>query len=154
MSDDARTGAGRPPFAPRPEQRQMVQVLRANGVPLDTIARNIGITKPTLRKYFRDELSHGFEQVKAAMGAALVKAGLGGNVGAQRYWLATQGGENWRPPTERREIGFTPPADGQVSTIPLLVLQPVMPSQVAAKPTNGHAVPPTDAQLREPIDED
>src|SRR5579864_3212459 len=124
MSETGQIGAGRPSFAPRPDQRQMVQVLRANGVPIDTIARNIGVSKPTLRKYFKEELYHGYEQVKAAMGAALVKAGLGGNVGAQRYWLATQGGEKWRT-TEKREIGFTPPADGQASTIPLLVLQPV-----------------------------
>lgn len=158
-------GPGPPTFEPTNQQRQTVQILRANGVPINVIAKNvhwtdedqrsgIGIDAKTLRKYFKEQLDDGFEMVKAAMGASLVREGLKGNVGALRYWLATQGGEQWRQ-TERREIGFTPPADGQANTIPLLVLQPVLPAQVGpnAKP-NWHAVQPTDAQLREPIADD
>jgi hypothetical protein len=38
------------------------------------------------------------------MGAAVVRAGLAGNVNAARYWLTCHGGERWRV-TERREIG-------------------------------------------------
>jgi hypothetical protein len=97
---------GRPPFEPTDSQRQIVQVLRSNGIPQRTIAANIGCDVQTLRKHFRVELADGHDQVKAAMGAALVRAGLAGNVGALRYWLSTHGGPEWRT-TERREISGT-----------------------------------------------
>jgi hypothetical protein len=47
---------GRPPFAPTDSQRQIVQVLRSNGIPQRTIAANIGCDVGTLGKHFRVEL--------------------------------------------------------------------------------------------------
>ena len=54
----------------------------------------------TLRKGCGQELKHGHEMVKAYVSAAVVKAALAGNVFAQRYWLATDGGPEWRIPRE------------------------------------------------------
>jgi hypothetical protein len=89
-------GRGQPPHAPTDKTRQTVQVLKANGNTHRVIALVIGIDVNTLMKHYRDELDNGFAQVKAMVGAAVVKSALGGNIGAQRYWLACFGGPQWR----------------------------------------------------------
>jgi hypothetical protein len=102
---EPRRSRGHPPFEPTHQQRQTVQVMRANGDPLTIIAKAVGgIDVKTLRKHFRRELEDGHAQVVASMGAALVRAGLAGNVNALRFWLLTRGGPEWRI-TERHEVG-------------------------------------------------
>jgi hypothetical protein len=101
---EPRRGRGQPAFDPTEGNRRTVRVLRANGDPLAVIAANIGITEKTLRKHFRAELEDGHGQVRAAMGAAVVKAGLAGNVYAMKYWLSCFGGPEWRV-VEARQIG-------------------------------------------------
>ena len=97
---------GRPPFEPTNSQRQIVQVLRANGIAVGVIAANVRCSVPTLRRHFKAELRDGHEQTKAAMGAAVVKAGLAGNMFAARYWLSCHGGPEWRA-IEARQISGT-----------------------------------------------
>jgi hypothetical protein len=109
MTQPPRRGRGQPPFEPTPAQRQTVQVLRANGDALPIICRNIGVTEKTLRKHFTEELAGGHAQVVASMGAAVVRAGLNGNVFAMKYWLCTHGGPEWRV-VEGRQIGGLPDA--------------------------------------------
>jgi hypothetical protein len=89
-------GRGQPPFEPTDSQRQLVRVLVSNGNGMGVIAQLIGRDPKTIRRAFRDELRNGREFVVAQMGAALVRAGMGGNVFALRYWLATHGGPEWR----------------------------------------------------------
>ncbi len=89
---------GRPPFEPAAHHRDVVQVLRANGVDVATIAGVLKISINTLKKYFRQELADGFEQIKAKMGIALVKAALNGDVSAMKFWLVMRGGPEWRIP--------------------------------------------------------
>lgn len=103
------TRAGRPPFHPTAEQRNAVRVLVRNGNAEHVIARSIGIERTTLRKYFREELRHGREQVTAAIGAAVVRSALAGNTHAARFWLACHGGPTWRY-TEGRTIAGDPDA--------------------------------------------
>ena len=124
MSDAVRP-EGRPPYAPTQEARRLVEVLRANGVALETIARFLNVSVPTTRKYFKVELSHGHEHIQARMGAALVKAALNGHVGAMCFWLARHGGDVWRDKEKYGKAGFTPQEDEQATAVPLLVLQPV-----------------------------
>jgi hypothetical protein len=95
---------GRPPFEPTDNQRQLVQVLVSNGISHASIAEQIGVSEPTLRRAFKRELVNGHERIKAAMGAAIVRAGLGGNMFAAKYWLSTHGGPDWKV-VEGREIG-------------------------------------------------
>jgi hypothetical protein len=101
---ETKNRGGRPAFEPTDSQRQLVQVLVSNGIAQRVIAHHLSIHEDTLRKHFRDELESGREHVEAALGAALVRAGLAGNVNAIRYWLCTHGGPEWKV-TERREIG-------------------------------------------------
>ena len=63
----------------------------ANGTPFRVIAEMLHISLRTLRKYFRVELDRGRDEVVAAIGGALVRAALGGNVHAMRYWLMCRG---------------------------------------------------------------
>jgi hypothetical protein len=99
-----RRGRGQPPFEPTPAQRTNVQVMRADGDSLDTICRSIGCSEKTLRKHFKTELATGHAQVVAAVGGAVVRAALNGNMHTAKFWLSCHGGERWRV-IERREIG-------------------------------------------------
>jgi hypothetical protein len=96
----AKNLGGRPVWQPTAEQRRTVMLLRAGRNDIGTIARVIGGTRTTLRKACGEELKHGFEMVKAHISATLVRSALAGNVLAQRYWLATHGGPEWRIPHE------------------------------------------------------
>lgn len=103
MSEGAKNGGerGRPPFEPTDTQRQIVQVLQANGISQASIARNLSVDIRTLRKAFRDELRTGHDQVKAALGAVFVQAGLRGDWHAALEWLKRFGGPEWQN-VERR----------------------------------------------------
>lgn len=84
-------------------QRQLVQVLRANGIAHHTIAANPGRDVKTPKRHFKDELADGHAQVEAALDAVIVRACLAGNVYAARNWLSTHGFPEWRI-SEKREI--------------------------------------------------
>jgi hypothetical protein len=99
-----RRGRGQPPHAPTPSQRQTAQVMRADGDSLPIIARTIGISEKTLRRHYKTELEDGHAQVVAAIGAAVVKQALAGNMVAARFSASCHGGERWKV-VERREIG-------------------------------------------------
>lgn len=48
---------GQPPFAPTDNQRRLVKEMAGCGTPQDSIAGQIGISPPTLRKHFKNELA-------------------------------------------------------------------------------------------------
>jgi len=66
---------GRPPYRPTDEERKVVQIAAAIGIPHEEIAKHLnggeGIAPKTLRKHFRDELDHGMFKLQARMGANL-----------------------------------------------------------------------------------
>jgi len=100
---------GQQPFQPTREQRQVVHLLHSASFPHTFIAKKIGISVPTLHKYFRTELDDAHDEVKSSMIAAIARAANNGHWGAAKYWLATQGGPEWRV-TENRTIGGDPDA--------------------------------------------
>jgi hypothetical protein len=69
-----------------------------NGIPVETIAKIVGCHRITLNKTCRRELDIGSEQVKAAMGIAVVRAGLAGDWRASISWLSRFGGSEWHKP--------------------------------------------------------
>lgn len=85
-------------YEPNDQHREWVLTLSANGVKETVIAGLLGIVVKTLHKYYTKEMDDGREVTTARMGAALVREGLAGNVAAQRYWLGTHGGPEWRIP--------------------------------------------------------
>ncbi len=48
---------GQPQFEPTDKDRRLVKEMASCGTPQDGIARQIGISAPTLRKHFKDELA-------------------------------------------------------------------------------------------------
>ena len=156
---ESKRGPGQPPFVPTPEQRLMVQILASNGTPQDVIARNIrrakgdtkGISEPTLRKAFREELDCGYADTLARMGATVVREGLKGQGWAAKLWLQTHGGETWKAEQNVR-YGLTPDTQAALGNgslvAPVLVIQPVKSVDIAQK-ANGHTHPALEADQDE-----
>lgn len=86
----------RPAFKPTATQRHKVTVLAAARMPKLDIASALGIDPKTLDKHFPDELSIGIAKRNADIWLALFRAAKGGNVAAQKAWLARQ---DLEPPT-------------------------------------------------------
>lgn len=105
MSDLPKRGPGRPQHEVTRERQQLVQVLKANGNSHKTIARAMGINRDTLEIHYREQLNHGHEQVKASVGAAVVRMAMAGNISAARFWLACHGGPEWKARVE--EEGYS-----------------------------------------------
>ena len=96
---DRKGKRGRPPFQPTPEQREMVRMHVAVGLPHDDIARIVinpstgkGIGRATLDKYFREELDTGSAKANADVGGKLYTMAMEGNLGAIIFWLKTRAG--------------------------------------------------------------
>ena len=87
-----RRNAGRPPFEPTADQRQMVERAVGLGIAQDRIAALVGISKPVLEKHFREELDRGMVSVEYQVGSSLVEQALKGNVNAQSLYLSRRAG--------------------------------------------------------------
>lgn len=84
-------GRGRPEFVVTDDDREKARVLKAGGMSNEAIAEAIGISEPTLRKYFSLDLEIGAAKVTADVLMARYKAAVGGNVSAQNKWLDAVG---------------------------------------------------------------
>ena len=80
-----------PPFRPSSEQRERVGILAASGLSEDAIARALGISRPTLRKHFREDMLTERAKRKAQVLLAMYNAAIRGNVAAQKAWLKRAG---------------------------------------------------------------
>lgn len=89
-------GGGRPSFQPTQQQRNQVQILKANGSSLHIIAQIVGCDENTLTKHFKAELKYGKERAIATMGAAVFRMATQGNISAARFWLRCHGGLAWK----------------------------------------------------------
>lgn len=84
---------------PTAENRRVVWIMSATGIPRADIATALGITQPTLRKHYADELKTGKLQANANVAGRLYAEAMRGHVRAQMFWLRCQAG--W---AERAEI--------------------------------------------------
>ena len=85
-----RPGAGgRPMHEPTAESREDVEILVASGMSGRQIAQALGISEPTLRLHYENELATGGARKLAAMNKALFTAGVGGNVAAMKAFRDT-----------------------------------------------------------------
>ena len=64
---------------------EKVAVLRASGLTVDKIALRVGLSEPTLRKYYLRELEDGPAFAQAVLNEAMWAKAMAGNVGAARY---------------------------------------------------------------------
>ncbi len=66
-----------PKFEATDKQRGQVEAMVVCGIPREQIAQAIGITRPTLDKYFKPELELGDTKVKLNVGSFIVNSILG-----------------------------------------------------------------------------
>jgi hypothetical protein len=87
-------------YSPTEKDRKTVETMSAYGVPMEDIARSIGISIPTIRKYFEHELHNRRTQANAAVAQSLFQKATGpGKEGvvAAIFWLKCRAGWNDRP---------------------------------------------------------
>lgn len=90
MSVRSNRNQARNPFVASGEQRRLVEVMAAAGIPLAGIAAAVtpaGISQATLRRHFADELKHGRAKAQGAVTRSLFQQACKGNVAACRLWL-------------------------------------------------------------------
>lgn len=75
---------GRKSHRRMPQVAEKVAVLRAMGKTVEQIALRIGLSEPTLRKYYFRELEHGHALVESVLDEAIWGRAMAGVVGAQR----------------------------------------------------------------------
>jgi hypothetical protein len=90
---------GRPSHEATEEKRLRVKALAAVNKTHTEIAHAMGISEPTLRRYYLRELRGGLAQLRAAVMVKLVEKALGGDVGAMKEFLRQ---------TERADLARTP----------------------------------------------
>jgi hypothetical protein len=87
-------------YAPTEKDRKTVETMSAYGIPMEDIARSIGVSVPTVRKYFEDELSKGRTTANAQVAQSLYQKALGPGkegVTAAIFWLKCRAGWIDRP---------------------------------------------------------
>src|SRR5262249_35232574 len=87
-------------YKPNDRDRKLVETMSGFGVPQEDIARSIGISEPTLRKYFKNEIHNGVTRANAAVAQSLFQKATGpGKEGvvAAIFWLKCRAGWNDRP---------------------------------------------------------
>lgn len=81
-------GRGRPAFKATPALRKQVATCAGGGMAHENIAIALGISRTTLLKHFKEELTTGAHGRRSAVLQALERAALKGNVTACRAYLA------------------------------------------------------------------
>lgn len=92
---------GRRAYKPDDKTRAQVKMLAAMGVPDFDIAKVIGISSPTMRKYYMVELETGHIEANAQVAQSLFKQATNKdkpNVSAAIFWLKCRAG--WREDVE------------------------------------------------------
>ena len=87
----SKKGRGRPEFVPTDEDREKVQVLRAQGMSKEAIAEAIGIHHETLTRHFSVDLEVAVAKRTAEVMMARYRAAVGGSVPAQNKFLELAG---------------------------------------------------------------
>ena len=88
-----KTKLGRKPYQPTDKDRTQIKIMATAGIQQSIIARVMGITGPTLRKYFKEELETSMHLANAQVAAALFESAVKTkNVTAQIFWLKTRAG--------------------------------------------------------------
>lgn len=93
-SAEKKNKGGRPPHEPDGATRQLIEQLSAFGTPHEAIAKIVGISEPTMRKHYADELELGGHKASAKIANGLFKKALEGDVACMIFWLKTRAG--WR----------------------------------------------------------
>ncbi len=94
----AKKGRGRPEYVPTDEDREKVQILRAQGMSKEAIAAAVGIHHETLTKHFSVDMECAVAKRTAEVMMARYRSAIGGNVSAQNKFLELAGALPPKPP--------------------------------------------------------
>lgn len=92
-SEKPKSKGGRPTlggekvFTPTKAQREDVAIARGGGMHPNDIALALGISVPTLNKYFKEEMTVGAGRQRLEVIKSIRKKARGGNVSAARFYL-------------------------------------------------------------------
>jgi predicted ArsR family transcriptional regulator len=86
-----KAGRGRPEFVPTDDDRERVQVLKAQGMSNEAIAAALDIHQQTLVKHFSIELECAVAKKTADVMMARYRSAMGGSVPAQNKFLELAG---------------------------------------------------------------
>ena len=86
---------------PTEETRARVEQFAAAGIRNEDIALYLGITRPTLDKYYKEELRIGTIKANTVIAQTLYQQAKDGNTTAAIFWLKTRAG--WRE-TQKLEM--------------------------------------------------
>lgn len=103
MTEKRRT---KPPHEPTAGDRTRVKTMAGMGLTQDEICAIVGISKPTLHKYYREELDAGAAEANAAVAQSLFKQATNKekpNVAAAIFWMKARAG--WRDQDPRDNGG-------------------------------------------------
>jgi len=84
-------GRGRPAYVPTDEDREKVQILRAQGMSKEAIAEALGIHYQTLATHFSMDLECAVAKKTAEVIMARFRSAVGGSVPAQNKFLELAG---------------------------------------------------------------
>ena len=92
ISAHNKKGRGRPAFEPTDEHRKLVRDMVAAGIPHESIARVIGISRNTLEKHFREEIDTAAAEANAKVAMTLFEKALSGDTTAMIWWTKSRMG--------------------------------------------------------------
>lgn len=83
---DGEPKIGRPPFVPSKAQRKRVAIVAGAGMSHEHIALALGISRPTLYKYFEEELTVGAYKCLCEVSEAMFREAKKGNTAAAKVY--------------------------------------------------------------------
>jgi hypothetical protein len=113
----------RKPHEPTPALRKQVEALAAYGIPQEEICKVVGVSLPTLHKYYRAELDTAMSKANARVAESLFKKATSEgpqSVTAAIFWLKTRAG--WKETVVNEHTG---PGGGPVQTVTRRIVDPV-----------------------------
>jgi hypothetical protein len=102
------TKMGRKPHEPTEKDRRSVEAMSSHGIPELDIARVIGISHPTLRKWYLTELQTGHIKANSMVAQSLYQKATGSGQGAVTaciFWLKCRAGWVEPKPWDEPQLG-------------------------------------------------
>ena len=93
-----------PIHKPTEQNKTIVSIMSAHGIPQEVIIKAIGIeSRKTLKKYYQEEIEQGMAIATATIAKALYQKAMGskkdGDTKAMMFWLERVGGDMWKQKT-------------------------------------------------------
>lgn len=87
---------------PRPEVAESIGILTSGGIPTNSIARVLNISKDTLYRFYREELDEGRHQANSKVVSTIYQAAVAGENWACSLWVARRMG--WKETTVNEHV--------------------------------------------------